>query len=56
MEDDELSPLERIVMAFSKGENPDPEDAKTMSAQKLAELKAEIQEAQSKGFSVEVPF
>lgn len=56
MEDDELTPLDRIVMALSKGQEPDPQDAKTMSAKKLAELKAEIEDAQSKGFSVEVPF
>ena len=56
MEDDELTPMDRIIMAFSKGQEPDPDDAKTMSAKKLAELKAEIKDAQSKGFSVEIPF
>lgn len=56
MEDDELTPLDRIIMAFSSGKDPDPEDAKTMTAKKLAELKTEIEEAQLKGFSVEIPF
>ncbi len=56
MEDDELTPMDRIIMALSKGEEPDPEDAKTMSAKKFAELKAEIEDAQAKGFSVEIPF
>lgn len=56
MEDDELTPLDRIIIAFSSGKDPDPEDTKTMTAKKLAELKSEIENAQSNGFSVEIPF
>lgn len=56
MEDDELTASDRIVIALTTGQEPNKEDIKVVGAKGYAEIKADIEDAQSRGYSVELPF